>query len=38
MADAGRLGSSSDIDIDAIFADKDCKCTKNSTKVAIMYP
>jgi len=38
MADAGRFGSSSDIDIDAMFAEKDCKSTKKSAKVAIMYP
>ena len=37
MAAAGRFGSSSDIDIEAILADKDCKSTKNSsTKVALM--
>ena len=36
MAAADRFGSSSDIDIEAILADKDCKSTKNSTKVALM--
>ena len=29
MAAAGRFRSSSDIDIEAILADKDCKSTKN---------
>ena len=37
MTAAGRFGSSSDIDIEAILADKDCKSTKNSTKVALMW-
>ena len=36
MAAADRLESSSDIDIQAILADKNCKSTKNSTKVALM--
>ena len=36
MAAAGRFGSHSDIDIEAILADKDCKSTNNSTKVALM--
>ena len=36
MAAAGRFGSHSDIDIEAILADKDCKSTNNSTKVAFM--
>jgi hypothetical protein len=36
MTAAGRFGSSSDIDIEAILADKDCKSTTNSIKVALM--
>ena len=36
MAAADRFESSSDIDIQAILADKNCKSTKNSTKVALM--
>ena len=36
MAAAGRFGSSSDIDNQAILADKDGKSTKNSPKVALM--
>ena len=36
MAAAGRFGCSSDIDIEAILAEKDCKSTTNSTKVALM--
>jgi hypothetical protein len=36
MAAASRFGSSSDIDIEAILADKDCKSTKYLTQVALM--
>ena len=36
MATAGWFGSSSDIDIPAILADKNCKSIKNSTKLALM--
>ena len=36
MAAATQFRSSSNIDIEAILADKDCKSTKNSTKVALM--
>jgi hypothetical protein len=32
MAAAGRFGSSSDIDIGTILADKDCKRTNNSNQ------
>jgi hypothetical protein len=35
MAAASRFGSSSDIDIEAILADKDCKSTKYLTQVEL---